>query len=419
MLIELFGKNFGCFRDEFELSLLAADIDPSDDRGVIVVPLRDQDPLRLLRTIGIYGANASGKSTLLRAPIALSTLLRSSKLQSDDPLEAWEPFALGDAATAPTELGIKFVADGLIHEYFVSFTAAEILTERLRFWDGDDDQVLLDRSGPTVRGNWTEHEQFALVTQDFRKNASLLSLADRFSPSLASPTFKTVHSVLGHELRPSQSLERAAARLMQRDPDFATWFRDQVRLADLGITDVRVTEVERQLGPHFGESSTSFVESDVKETWRDLSLEFVHSTVSSERALPLAKESFGTRRIIELAPMLYQIHTSANPGAVFVDELDASMHPLLLKHLVRECNNRPASDAAVQLIFSAHDTTLIDGEARDAVLRRDQVYFTEKDYTGAARLYGLVEFRERSVINMRKRYLEGRYGAIPSITTTG
>src|SRR5205085_7689359 len=99
-----------------------------------------------------------------------------------------------------------------------------------------------------------------------------------------------------------------------------------------------------------------------------------------------------------------------------IDGIGASLHPTLLTALIRHfnCGNRDMSGQG-QLVFATHETSLIDDEARNAVLRRDQVYFAEKDVSGVAKLYALSDFQERQNINLRKRYLEGRYGAIPSL----
>ncbi|NJL31659.1 MAG: hypothetical protein HC898_08525 [Phycisphaerales bacterium] len=92
------------------------------------------------------------------------------------------------------------------------------------------------------------------------------------------------------------------------------------------------------------------------------------------------------------------------------------MHPTLLQGLIRHFNSEiPQKKMCGQLIFVTHETALLDAEAKNAALRRDQVYLTEKDASGAARLYSVAEFNERNNLNMRKRYLQGRYGALPAL----
>ncbi len=124
----------------------------------------------------------------------------------------------------------------------------------------------------------------------------------------------------------------------------------------------------------------------------------------------------GTRRFLDLAPFFFDVSQGNSAITFFVDELDASLHPVLLGQLVRHFNcELPQAHVQGQLIFAAHETGLIDDKAKEAILRRDQVYFTEKNSSGAARLYSLAEFKERNNLNIRRRYLQGRYGALPSL----
>lgn len=132
--------------------------------------------------------------------------------------------------------------------------------------------------------------------------------------------------------------------------------------------------------------------------------------------LDYERESMGTRRLVELVPFLHDLTHGPEGQAYFIDEIGASIHPHLLHAFVRRfnCDTEPESVRG-QLIFATHETVMLDAEAKDAVLRRDQAYFTEKDHSGASRLYSVAEFRERNNLNLRRRYLQGRYGALPSL----
>lgn len=126
------------------------------------------------------------------------------------------------------------------------------------------------------------------------------------------------------------------------------------------------------------------------------------------------RESTGTRRFLDFAPVLFDATHGDTQRAYWVDELDSSIHPVLVRGLIDHFNREvPAEQIRGQVVFAGHNVELMEGAAKDAVLRRDQVYFTEKDSTGAARLYSLAEFKERNNLNVRRRYLQGRYGALP------
>ena len=120
-------------------------------------------------------------------------------------------------------------------------------------------------------------------------------------------------------------------------------------------------------------------------------------------------ESNGTNKIISFSGPLF--YTLLKGKVLFVDELDAKLHPMLTRAIVRLFMDKETNPKGAQLVFTTHDTHLLDKEC----LRRDQVWFTEKDATEASDLYSLLEFKERNDRNFEKNYIEGRYGAIPFI----
>lgn len=427
MLIEFSGRNCGCFREDFRLSLLAADIDPGSDRGIVKVPIEGEEPLRLLRAIALYGPNASGKSTLLRAAGAMSELIGTTQgLTSDAPLTQYEPFLLGPQRDQPSTLAAKAVIDGRVYDYSISFHRAAVTAERLVRWGSDESpETLLDRNDQGVAGSWTTDPQFQLLTTEFRPNALLLSLADSIAPNLAKGIAVSLRSLLHHaDTLPHDPLVSSVrvARRVREDPAFNDWLLSTLKAADIGVVDI---QIERFRAMHWVREPSSGLEALVGDVGsfsprlrptRGLGL--VHHAVDGPASLPYAKESLGTQRLVAWAPLLYDLAHSKEPKAAFIDELDASMHPLLLRSIVEHFNCEiPPDKVHGQLIFTTHETSLIDDEAREAVLRRDQVYFTEKDAHGAARLFSIAEFRERNNLNLRRRYLQGRYGALPAIGT--
>ena len=422
MLIELFGENFGCFRDEFRLSLVAGDVDPDSDRGVVEVEVKgDREPLRLLRAAAIYGPNASGKSTVLRAARALHGLIaRSAMFRSDDGVPYHSPFA--GAERAPSRLGVKAVVDGVVYDYECRFDERRVVAEQLDRHGVDGVATLFVREMQGVKGDWLADEQFRLVVEDFRENALLISLTDTLLPKLTGslvPALRRLLRFVDGSAPPYMGYEsETAARLAETTPDFRSWLGEQLRAADVGVTDFSVRKVRsvRQAQRTLFEdvSGDAGDDGERERVRRRLSLE--HPGPEGIFTVPYEDESFGTRKLVRLAPLLYRLFSEDGAGATFVDEIGASLHPTLLAALVERvnCGTRAATSQG-QLIFATHETSLIDGEARDAVLRLDQVYFTEKGGDGVGRLYSLSDFRERQNTNLRKRYLEGRYGAIPAL----
>jgi uncharacterized protein len=424
MLIEFFGENFGCFRDEFRLSMVATEIDPDSERGIVQARVNgDPEPLRLLRCASLYGPNASGKSTVLRAARSLGLLiLRAARFRSDEPIQVYEPFAGERSAGKPVRLGLKALIDGCVYDYEVSFDRHQVIVERL-------DQHLLDktlslfyREKQRVSGEWTNDEQFKLIGRNFRPNALLLSLADTLAPALARQIAPKLIALLrfydGSSISDRYRWgDQPAARMAAADLTFRDWLLAQLKAADIGVSDLQVKRLKRVEGQGilFAEIGDEAELGGMREPPRHR-FTFTHSGPEGSFLIPFEKESYGTRKVIDLAPILYELASSAGTLTAFVDEIGAALHPTLLSGLIEHinCQQRPDSTQG-QLIFATHETSLIDSEARKAILRRDQVYFTEKLSSGVARLYSLGEFKERQNLNLRKRYLEGRYGAIPSL----
>ncbi len=425
MLIELYGENFGCFRDEFHLSMLATRIDPDSNRGTIEVKVEgDDEPLRLLRAVAIYGANASGKTTIWRAARALRDLVGTTEgLRSDSPLRPYDPYALQKTKGA-VQLGVKVVIDGRIYDYQIKFDQTTFLFERLLRLEANGSEVaLFERTGQEVKGEWLKDERFSLFSKDFRRNALLLSLADRLTPSLAKNIAVGIRRLLGSFGNPDlgwwSDVESVVAKRAHIDTAFGAYLLSHVKSADVGVTDLKTEQVNVMMQVRGSDadvddegSSDSSSEEEVQTSYR---LTLLHRGRTGSFPIPYFRESQGTRRLIELAPLLYDMTKDSKPKAAFIDELDESLHPLLLQAMIRHFNCEiPMEQARGQLIFVTHETSLLDAEAKDAILRRDQVYLTEKDATGAARLYSVAEFKERNNLNLRHRYLQGRYGALPS-----
>ncbi len=424
MLIEFFGENFGCFREEFRLSMLATDIDPDSKRGTIDVSIKgDPEPLKLLRSAAIYGPNASGKSTVLRAASALrGAIAGSRRLRSDDTLAYYEPFALGLSAKKPSRLGMKAIIDGHVYDYEIKFDRKAFTFEHLERWVGGSRVTLFKRSGQDVEGMWKDQESFKLLAKDFGPNKLLLSLADRLMPSLARGIAPGFRRLLGSfdGASPAWYFERsnAVAKRVREEPLFASWLLSHLKAADLGVSEVRTEEVKVvvHVEADTEEDEGGGSEGITERIETDYRLSLIHTFGSESGPIAFHRESLGTRRLVDIAPLLFDLAHDQRPRAAFADELDASLHPTVFKGLINHFNcQMPHQDARGQLIFVTHETLLMDAEAKFAPLRRDQLYLTEKASDGSARLYSVAEFRERNNLNLRKRYLEGRYGAIPAV----
>ena len=417
MLVRLFGENFRSFRDPFELSMVAADLtnDQDKDRGFFEVhPEGLDEPLRLLRCVGIYGANASGKSTVMMAASALSWMVRHTVRESEpgDELPTYEPFALSKTcAEKPVRLGCTFISSNHLYEYQIAFDQNEIKHERLTKIS-DDTNILINRKeNGDVDGHLIEGSKvLQQYVSDMQPNIAILSKLALLGPSEGPDSIVPIYQSLKSSLTSRNFINDnihwgtyATTKKAHEDETFRVWMMDKLmRPADLGIIDILIQE--------------NLEDKDVSSReFRQLpfEVEFSHAGEQSN-SISLSDESAGTRKIYNLAPYWHDL--AMGKATLIADELSASLHPGLLGTLINAINENKNEENRSQLIFTCHDTGLLEGrDGGPAPLRRDQIYFTQKDKDGASSLFSLTEFKDeaRKVHNIRKRYLSGRYGAIP------
>jgi AAA15 family ATPase/GTPase len=432
MLVRLFGRNFRSLNTRFELSMVAADLKRQEDRnrGVIEVPIAGMaEPLRLLRTVAIYGANASGKSTVLTAGRALNWLVTDSSARSrpDDKIPPYEPFLLDDdSRAAPVELGCDVVCEESLLRYEIEFGEKAVLRETLMVFDENGATTLIDRqpSGEVGGDLISRSDANRLYVKDMQPNVAVLSKLAQHGPHKGAESVHSYYEAIRNATRYENYSDAAMMQIklgdlnderFADDPRYREWImRHIIRSADVGICDVE-THRERFEIPDFVRVQVEKVRGENRLPDKRVVVSFVHEG-NSKKPIDFSYESSGTRKLFSIAGDWW---TLANrPVTILGDELGASLHPRLLDSLIRAVNDAPNAHIRSQIIFATHDTALLEGrDGLPPALRRDQVYFTKKDAHGASELYSLTEFSDdaRPVHNIRKRYLSGLYGAIPSV----
>jgi len=188
--------------------------------------------------------------------------------------------------------------------------------------------------------------------------------------------------------------------------------------ADFGIIDIQASQ-KMILAKEIQNMPDKFKELFFKEDSKiaERSLKFLHKKfdktqkeVGSESLDFFSEESEGTQQMFALSAPI--IDTLENGKILFIDEIDASLHPILCQYLITIFNSKEKNPNNAQLIFSTHDVSLL----KEELLRRDQVYFTEKNKFGETELFSLSDISERKGVDFAKRYLEGRYNALPYIS---
>lgn len=411
MLIQFSVNNFRSIKDTITLSMVSG-----SDNEKNTFTTRNY---RLLRSAVIYGANASGKSNVLLAfAFMRSLVLNEHKIvQSTDTLPH-EPFRLStETEHASSTFEVVFVVDTIKYRYGFEADATTVYAEWL-FEDSHGREATLftrDKDTPNMSVNRNRFpEGRGLKTID---NSLFLWRCDQNGGMISQRIlhwFRNINLLSG--MNPSSYLKNTIEQMEQ------TAFRNQIvdllRVADLGIEEVEVErnqftrdEIEKLILP---ESVRSDALSGAKPLIRvkigtvHKKFNENHEKTGTETFELGTQESEGTKKYFSLsAPIL---DTLSQGRILLIDELDASLHPMLVTNLVSLFNHPEINTHNAQLIFITHDTNLLN----QSLFHKSQIWFTEKDEYGGTHLTSLVEFRGiRKDDNIQKHYIQGKYGAIP------
>lgn len=395
MLLEFRVENYRCFAGEAVLRLTAAS-DSSHPQNLR--PVAGASRLRALKSALVYGPNGSGKSTLIRAAATMRKIVRTSAtgVVADEPLPI-DPFRLeSNLKRSPSSFEMSFVHEGTRYQYGFSATKEKIVEEWLYAFPRGRRQTWFERTeaaqgwhfGPSLVG---ERERIRRLT---RQNALYLSTA----ASLGHPQLSKIYAWFSLIQIPTPKAWRNGPRLalaradqlLSKRPDMKRRFVRFLQAADIGIEDF---EIQMQDAP-----------SKLFDTANRRRVRTLHRTKDAEEWFDLQEdESLGTQELFYIAaPWLSAIDSGA---PLLVDEALSALHPALVRFLVEMIH----SSESGQLIMATHETSLLDPR----LLRRDQVYFIEKDTGGRSHLYSLLEFKPRKDEAFVRGYLAGRYGAIP------
>ncbi len=415
MLIEFRVKNFRSFRDEQVLSLVASAQKPQLETHAIATGLKAAP--HVLKSAVIYGPNAGGKSNFIKAlQFMRGVVLESAKLRSDQTFDRLQPFRLDPAsASQPTEFEVTFLLDGVRYQYGFAMTTQRIVREELLVYRAFKPQRWFSRRldeatgrdtyefGPALKGAKAVWESAT------RPNALFLSTAE----NLNSDALRTVvgwfasRLVIFNEF--NTLVPQFSVEMLKQAPGKQA-ILEVLQAADTSIADIEVS-TPRQMMVHqinfdlaSGKREETFGEQPVDE------LKFHHRTPDGAAVFELADESSGTRNLLFLIGPVLDI--LAKRCTLVVDELDTSLHTLLVRALVRLFHEPDANTGGAQLIFSTHDTALLDAYG---LFRRDQIWFVEKDAHQRSTLYPLLDFSPRKAEALERGYLQGRYGALPML----
>lgn len=395
MLCQFTVKNFKSIRDEMTFDMQATAISEHEDRVI-----KDKDGELYLPVSAIYGPNGGGKSNVLEAlHILAAKVLRPLYATDDNSYHPFqmkkiliEPFAFGaEEKEAPTEFELFFRTKTAEYRYVLTVKKDIVLYERMDRvkLDTGRQSALFERSdeGIELKGVFAKlkisdelSETLTLLSYlgiTYRKNEVIKNILNWFEYGIDFLNYGN----------PIQELRMAIAN----SDDVKSLVLDMIQEMDLDIVNFRVEEMENER-----------IEVYTK-----------HIVDGYESELNLSDESRGTKKLFGLLPFIAD--SLASGTTLVIDELDAKIHPALLRHIIMMFNDMEINRHGAQLIFTSHDLSTMNSE----VFRRDEIWFVAKGNRQNSKLYSLVEFKNDKGESVRKdakfdkQYLEGKYGADP------
>lgn len=417
MLVEFRVENFRSLREEQVLSLVASKDKTLQDTHTVSTGLKAAPSV--LRSAVIYGANASGKSNLIKAiQYMRSAVAESASVIQPGQTFAVQPFRLdAQSAKEPTAFEVTFISDGVRYQYGFSLTPQRIVSEHLLVYKAFKPQRWFERRYDAHTGKDVYDFGSGLKGPKnlwegaTRPNALFLSMAVQLNSDALRPVFDWFINGLVIFNEQAQLSPQVSIQKLQQ-----TEGRRQIcnflSAADISIADIEV--VTRKVPEQALHSDLVAGKTEVRnEEVEEHQLRFSHVTEQGETVFDLMDESSGTRNLLFLTgPVLDILRKGLT---LVIDELDTSLHTLLVRELVRLFHRPEINTGGAQLIFTTHDTSLLD--APD-LFRRDQVWFVEKDSDQASELVSLSEFSPRKNEALERGYLMGRYGGIPFLNHT-
>jgi hypothetical protein len=425
MLVEFSVKNFRSIRDEQTLSLVASNYYAENKEVLINIKLPGLAKTSYLPSAIVFGANASGKSTLIYALATLKEMVLKAFNQEPGRALLYTPFALdSDFKSAATEFNIIFTAEGVRYAYALSYGAEYVLEESLAAYPHGREQLWfrryydVDRQTTICKPTTRYLKVPADVFEILRDDVPLISLMIKLNYASMKPIaqwFTDGLVIIDRSTDTSQDMLRLrdySTALLKGETGSAqmrNMLMNMIKRADFGILEGQVVSMP---APDFPDEWREIFTEEIFKRLNDAEQEavrFEHQSKDGSQFFDFEVESAGTRRLFELAGPIADVLSSAK--TVVIDELDSSIHPLLLNEIIRLFQSPITNPNGAQLICTVHSTSTME----NGLMRRDQIWFTKKRRYGSTELYPLSDYKPRKDENIEASYLTGRYDAIPVI----
>lgn len=427
MLITFKISNYRSIGAEQEISLIPATNQKDHLQNIIT-----KGKYQALNAIALYGPNASGKSNLLRAISLLDRLVHTSAGMSSTAKLPYDPFVLrAGYENKPTRLEATFIIDGIRYRYGLEFSEYEVNKEWLFRKSAGREVYIFEREGDTIDVSTSlkgSKKVIDAAIEATRPNALFLSISDTLNleePKKIMQWFKYLHMIDG--LSTDDDIRTVA---LHNTSAYSIKIQDYIKSLNLGILDIQIATRdfdEAELPANMPEALRKELINQLQgqQTYK---VNAVHNLYDNDGQATAnvhiwdfyERESAGSQKAFKLSgPILWAL---SKGGVLIIDEIEAAMHPIMTLNTIDLFLDQTSNPNGAQLIFATHDTNLLSYSR----LRRDQIYFSEKNKWESTEIYSLSDFvhfeekdgefkseKERPDTDKEKRYFEGRYGAIP------
>lgn len=419
MLVNFTVKNYRSFKEERTFSMEASSIKEHEES---VIKAGNQ---RLLPLTIIYGANSSGKSNLIFAIYTMQRMVKESvRLNESDPL-LYDPFALDEVSrSAPTLFEVQLIQGKNRYRYGFEYTKKEIVSEWLyENGFGEEEVELFIRSKDVIEVSEKAFPEGRGKEDLTNANRLFLSVVAQLKGEKSNAVMACIRECNAVSGINTKNYDGITLAMFMKELDGADEAQAFFKELQLGFNSfsVKKTDITTEKLASLPELKRQQVEKDMS-THTLVDIITTHNIYNEDGQVVREHdfyrdemESEGTKKVIELSGPIFD--TLINGNTLIVDELDAKLHPLLTRNIVLLFMDPERNKHGAQLIFATHDTNLLDL----SVLRRDQIWFAEKDKVESTDIYSLVEFEEdgqeepNNKHDIERDYIRGRYGAIPFI----
>lgn len=403
MILEFSLSNYRSFQSEQTFSMLP--VSTGESRGEYEENLAHVAKWHILKAALVYGANASGKSNLMKSLQTFrSIILNRGETSPDEPFDEYQPFSFNPSCTnAPTRFQLNFLLEHIRYFYTLEFNSKEVTRENLYFYPNGRETKLFTRRkqkfsfGDSLKGAKSTVEKLTAPNQLYLSKAAINNIEQ----------LAAIYLYFKNDFMPIPFLDswndryyiNRLAREIKNSPDqlaFITNFKGLLRSFDTGLVDFKIQSVP------FSDDYKIEVEHHVFDD---------EGHIIGSRFQPFEEESTGTQKLFVIGGLI--LRALMNGRVIMIDEFERSLHPFISSLIFQMFNHSKVNAKNAQLIIATHDTNLLSKENK---LRRDQIWMVEKDKTGSTELFSLSDIEGvRKNVPFERWYLSGRLGGIPNV----